>query len=219
VIKRRAIEKGFLSSDRHMSTKEIYDLIFLPGFSTAKNLTDVSGRGVGMDVVRRKIQDIRGEVEIESEVRTGTTFTLQLQQTISIIDTLLIKSAKTYFLIPLSEIEICDQKESAEIFKSQNKYIEFNQTLAPYIHLGKEFNLEKTNLLTEKVIFINKNENRFAIITDHIIGEYQAVVKPLQNILMKHEFLCGASIMGDGNLALMLDTSKLLSCAFNKKSA
>jgi two-component system, chemotaxis family, sensor kinase CheA len=217
VIKRKAIEKGFISSDHHMSTKEIYDLIFLPGFSTAQNLTEVSGRGVGMDVVRRRIQDIRGDVEIESKVGGGTTFTIQLQQTISIIDTLLIRSAKTYFLIPLDEIEVCDQRDSKEIFKSQNKYVELNQTLIPYIHLRSEFNLEQNNLLTEKVIFIYKNENRFALITDHIVGEYQAVIKPLQNVCMKSEFLCGASIMGDGNLALMLDTSKLIKSVFHNQ--
>lgn len=217
-IKKKAIEKGFLSSDRHLSTKEIYDLIFLPGFSTAQSLTEVSGRGVGMDVVRRKIQDIRGDVEIESEVGVGTTFTIQLQQTISIIDTLLIKSAKTFFLIPLSEIEVCDQRDSAELFQSQNKYVEFNQTLVPYIHLGNEFHLEKNKLHFENIIFITKNETRFAIVADFIVGEYQAVIKPLQNVFMKHEFLCGASIMGDGNLALMLDTGKLIKSVFHNKS-
>ena len=217
IIKRKAIEKGFLTSDKHLSTKEVYYLIFLPGLSTAQSLSEVSGRGVGMDVVRRKIQDIRGDVEIESAVGVGTTFTIQLQQTISIIDTLLIKSVNTFFLIPLSEIEVCEQKDSIEIFKTQNKYVEYNQELVPYVHLRKEFNLQKNDLVTEKVIYINKNENRYAIIADQIIGEYQAVIKPLQNVFMKHEFLCGASIMGDGNLALMLDTSKLLSSAFKSE--
>lgn len=217
VIKRKAIEKGFLSSDKQLTKKEIFDLIFLPGFSTAQNLTEVSGRGVGMDVVRKRINDIRGEVEIESEVGIGTTFTIQLQQTISIIDTLLIKSDKTYFLIPLTEVEVCDQKESVEIFKSQSKYIEYNQSLVPYVHLRKEFSLTEGMLTASKIIYIIKNEHRYAIIADHIVGEYQAVIKPLQNIYMKHEFLCGASIMGDGNLALMLDTSKLLTKVFNKQ--
>jgi two-component system chemotaxis sensor kinase CheA len=83
--------------------------------------------------------------------------------------------------------------------------------------LQSEFNLEKSGQPIEKIIYINKNENRFAIITDHIVGEYQAVIKPLQNTFLKNEFLCGASIMGDGNLALMLDTSKLLSSAFHSK--
>ncbi len=218
IIKRKAIEKGFITSDKHLTTKEVYDLIFLPGFSTAQSLTEVSGRGVGMDVVRRRIQDIRGDVEIESEVGVGTTFTIQLQQTISIIDTLLIKSVNTYFLIPLSEIEVCDQKESAEIFKSQSKFVEYNKDLVPYVHLRNEFHLELNNLLTQNIIYINKNENRFAIIADRIIGEYQAVIKPLQSVFMKHEFLCGASIMGDGNLALMLDTAKLIKSVFYSQS-
>jgi two-component system, chemotaxis family, sensor kinase CheA len=216
MIRKKAIEKGFITSDKQLSKKEVYDLVFLPGFSTAQSLTEVSGRGVGMDVVRKRINDIRGEVEIESAVGVGTTFTIQLQQTISIIDTLLIKSAKSHFLIPLTEVEVCDQKENAEIFNSQNKYLEYNQSLVPYIHLGKEFNLKGSKLSVSKIVYINKNEHRFAIVTDQIIGEYQAVIKPLQNVYLKHDFLCGASIMGDGNLALMLDTSKLLTQVFNK---
>jgi two-component system chemotaxis sensor kinase CheA len=214
-VMNKAIEKEIISPDAKLTKKEIYDFLFLPGFSMAESLTQVSGRGVGMDVVRRKITEIRGDVFVDSEVGIGTTFTIKLQQTVSIIDTLLIKASETHFLLPLSEIEVCDQQEHNKIFQNQNKFIEFDHNLLPFIHLRSQFSLRGDPPEIEKIIIIKRNENRIAIIADTIIGENQAVLKPLGKLFKQQEFLMGASILGDGDMALMLDTSKLITAVFN----
>jgi len=214
-IRAKAIEMGIIASDAKLNQKEIYDLIFLPGFSTAESLTQVSGRGVGMDVVRKKIADVRGDVFLESKVGVGTTFTIKLQQTVSIIDSLLLKAKDTHFLIPLSEIEKCDQQNHDDIFFNQNKLILFEQSMIPFIHLRTTFHIEGNCPGIEKIVIINKNDVRIAIVADRIVGEHQAVLKPLSKLLKKQDFLMGASLLGDGNMALMLDTAKLTEIVFN----
>jgi two-component system chemotaxis sensor kinase CheA len=209
-LRKKAIERGIISEDDKLSKKDLYDLIFLPGFSTAQSLTEVSGRGVGMDVVKRKITEVRGEVEIDSEIGLGTSFTLKLQQTISIIDTLLMQVGKTFFIVPISEIEVCGQKYHNELFETQNRRVSFQGDLVPFVYLRNEFDIDGNIPEKEKLIVINKNNKRFALVVDKIIGEYQAVLKPLGKTFKKQEFLAGVSVLGDGNLALMLDTVKLM---------
>jgi len=215
----KAIEKGFVQPETKLSRREIYNLIFLPGFSTAQSLTGVSGRGVGMDVVRKKIAEVRGEVDVDSEIGLGTSFTLKLQQTVSIIDTLLVKSGLCYFMIPLSEVEVCDQKSYIELFKTNNKLIEYDNDLVPFVHLHETFKFKTNQPKDEKIIFVNRNEYKFAIVVDSILGEYQAVLKPMGYVFKKQEFLSGASILGDGNIALMLDTKRLLDYSMGNEIA
>ncbi len=215
-ILKKAIEKGFVSPDAKLTKKEILSLIFLPGFSTAESLTQVSGRGVGMDVVRRKISDLHGDVNVESELGHGTSFTIKLQQTISIIDGLLIKADETYFMLPLSEVEICDERKHSEIFQNLNQLIDFDNDLVPFIHLRSQFALDSQCPKIEKIVIVNKNDHRIAIIADAIIGEQQSVIKPMGKIFKNQDFILGASIMGDGNLALMLDTQKLADLIYKK---
>jgi len=210
----KAIEKGFVAADAKLTHQEIVDLIFLPGFSTAESLSQVSGRGVGMDVVKRKIADIRGEVTIETEKGQGTAFIIKLQQTVSILDTLLIKADQIHFMIPLSEIEVCDARLHSEIFQNNNRQVEHNKSLTPFIHLRTEFNLSKDCPKMEKIIFVKRNNQIFSIVADKIIGEHQAVLKPLGRTFSTEQFLMGASILGDGSMALMLDTGKLCEAVF-----
>jgi two-component system chemotaxis sensor kinase CheA len=209
VIK-KAIENGLVGANDQLSDEEVYELLFKPGFSTAKNVTEISGRGVGMDIVKKKIGEIRGEVEVDSELGHGTTFTIKLNQTISIIDTLLVKVSESHFLIPLNEIEICEQEANEVLFQTQNKRVEINQELIPFIYLRNEFHINGNIPGKEKLIIINKNNQKVAVVADKIIGEHQAVLKPLGEMFKSQEFLSGASILGDGNLALMLDTNKLM---------
>ncbi len=208
-IRQKAIEKGFLNAEKQLSDKEIYDLIFIPGFSTAESITQVSGRGVGMDIVKHKIQDIRGEISIDSEEGLGTYFTLKLQQTISIIDTMLIRSHNSIFAIPVEDIENCELISKHELLQKHNKQISYQNELIPYLHLNEEFQFPESQNEKLRIIVINKQEKRFAIISDEIIGEYQAVVKPLSKTFSEIEFLSGACILGDRNIALLFDTEKL----------
>jgi len=205
----KAIDRGHTTLNAKLSKKEIYDFIFLPGFSTAQSLTEVSGRGVGMDVVRQKISELRGEIEIDSELGLGTSVTLKLPLTLSIIDTMLVKVAHWSFLIPLSSIELCKNiEQNTQSHNSSN--IEFNGELIPVIHLRKEFSITEAYIRKEKFVIIKQIDKKYAIVVDEVIGEHQAVFKPLGFMHKKQEYLAGASILGDGSLALILDTNKLI---------
>lgn len=208
-IKCKAVEKGYISEQSDLTDKEILSLIFLPGFSTAEHLTQVSGRGVGMDVVKRKINELRGEVEIESKVGEGTTFTIKLQQTLSIMDTLMIKSGASNYIIPIDEVVVCEQVAHSIIAESFNTQIRYKDNLIPFVYLRSIFKIESQAPKIEKVVIVEKHNRRFAIIADSIVGEYQAVLKPVGDMFKDKEFIAGASIMGNGEIAIMLDTNKL----------
>lgn len=210
IIRNKAIERDLISPDDVLTNDELLTLIFSPGFSTAGEVTEISGRGVGMDVVKQRIAELRGDIDVESELNKGTTFTIKLQQTISIIDTLLLQVNNIYLLVPLSEVEVCDMDMHENLFKSRNNRLEFNDELVPFIYLRQLFNLEHKNTGKEKIVIIKKQNKRLAFIVDRIIGEHQAVIKPLGKIFYKQNYQSGASILGDGNLALMLNTDKLL---------
>jgi two-component system chemotaxis sensor kinase CheA len=215
----KAVEKGFIQAGVQLSPKEILDLIFLPGFSTAQNLSDVSGRGVGMDIVQKKIKEIRGEISVSSEKGKGTTFTIKLQQTISIIDTLLIKSGKITYAIPVEDIEGCDLEARKNLIDRQNNLVEYDHVLIPFINLREKYSCvafesememeTETETETERLIIINKQDKRYAIVADSILGENQSVIKPLGKTFKDINFISGASILGDGSIAILLDTDKL----------
>ena len=208
-VYRKAVDQGFIQPGTQLTEKEIFDLIFLPGFSTAQSLTEVSGRGVGMDIVRKKIHEIRGEIFVESTISKGTTFTIKLQQTISIIDTLLIVADNATYAIPIEDVEQCDLEEHNNIFSRQSKLIEFNGELIPFLYLREKFSSLTEVPEKEKLIIIQKQGKRYAIIADKIIGQHQAVIKPLNKTFQNIHFISGASILGDGSIALLLDTDKL----------
>lgn len=209
-IYNKAIEKGFIAAGTHLSEKEILDLIFLPGFSTAKSLSNVSGRGVGMDVVLKKIQEIRGEISITSKKGQGTTFSIKLQQTVSIIDTLLIHATGVTYAIPLDEIDSCILEPQENLIDRHNHLINFNGTLIPYIFIEEPNSFKSATIDSMcKLIVIKKHDNAFALVADNIIGEYQAVIKPIGSAFKGVKFLSGASLLGDGSIALLIDTDKL----------
>ncbi len=209
-IKNKAIEKGFIKSTENLSEHEILDLIFLPGFSTAQSLTEISGRGVGMDIVRKKITDLRGEVSVSTEIGIGTKFTLKIQQSLSIIDTLLFKVANSYFTIPVSEIEICDQLDIYEIENNRHKStFSYNNEMISFIDLRKALGISGTYNENTKEIIIRNNLRTYAILADSIIGEHQAVLKPMGKAFNDQSFITAASQMGDGNMAFMLDTNAM----------
>lgn len=210
-VYKKAVDLGFIEAGKNFDEKEIFDLIFLPGFSTAKSLSEISGRGVGMDIVRKKIQEIRGEILVESVRGKGTTFTIKLQQTISIIDTLLISSDETIFAIPIEDIELCDLEEHNNIVTSQSNLISYKEELIPYLYLRDKFTSRTELPEKEKLIIIGKQGKKYAIVADKIIGQHQAVIKPLSSTFENVDFLSGASILGDGSIALLMDTDKLKS--------
>jgi two-component system, chemotaxis family, sensor kinase CheA len=210
LITEKAIAKGIISPERKLSRREVLDLVFLPGFSTAKQITDVSGRGVGMDVVKRKIADIRGEVEIESEINVGTTITIKLPLTLSIIDGLLVKVDDTHFIIPLSVVDKIFAIEHTKVINTFNNVVVLDGKQVPFFYIRKEFDLPEGTNFWDQVIVVNFEEKRVGLIVDSVVGEYQAVLKPLGKHYKKQEMISGATILGDGTVALVVDTNKII---------
>lgn len=211
VILQKAISKGLVEADVQLDKKEILDLLFVSGFSTRDVVSDVSGRGVGMDVVRRKIANIRGEVSIESEKGKGTLITIKLPLTLSIIDGLLVAVGINQYVIPISAIDKIYALDPAQIKQSFNNVVVINSEQYPYLDLRKTFNeAEKGSTEVVQMIMVKAEDKITGVIVDNVIGEYQTVVKPLGKYLKKQEIISGASIMGDGTIALVIDTSRLL---------
>jgi two-component system chemotaxis sensor kinase CheA len=216
IIKSKAIAKGIISPDAILSRKEILDLIFIPGFSTADKITDLSGRGVGMDVVRRKISDIRGEVEVESEVGHGTTLTIKLPLTLSIIDGLLVKICNTHYIIPLAVVDKIYAVEHRKLMKAFNNVLILDGEQIPFFNLRQEFNEPESDALMEEIVVVRFEDKQVGIAVDTVLGEYQAVLKPLGKHYKRQEIISGATILGDGTIALVLDPNKTIKLFANQ---
>lgn len=205
-----AVKKGIIKATDKLTKKEIYDLLFVHGFTTAKNLTEISGRGVGMDVIKKAILDLRGDIEIDSEVELGTSITIKLPLTLSIIETLHVSSGGMHFLIPLANIVLCSKIRHSEIKDYSGKRIIIDDELLPYIDIRELFNIGGEKEDEENLIIIKHGKRKIGLIFSGIHGEYQAVIKNLGTIFNNLDFLIGASILGNGSVAYILDSYKLL---------
>jgi two-component system chemotaxis sensor kinase CheA len=212
-IKAKAVEKGLIADTDELSRQEVYDLLFRPGFSTASKVTDVSGRGVGMDVVKKKIMDIRGDISIYSEVGKGTTISIRLPLTLSIMDGLLTQVEDTYFVFPLNLISRIDKVPYQEVNKegkfSRSLLVEGKQMSV--LSLREAFRIDSNSPEKATIVSIQYGESIKGIVVDKVKGEMQAVLKPLGSMYEEQDYISGSTILGDGNLALVLDTNKLLS--------
>ena len=209
-IIQKAILKNLINTNEKLTDKEIYALIFESGLTTADNLTKVSGRGVGMDVVKSEISKLRGTIEIESEFKIGTTITFKLPLSLSILNTLLVQSDNMFFLFPLEEIDRCEVINKNEMNVSESNFLKFENELIPFISLRKVFKQKNDFLKSQRAIIIKKQENSKAIIIDKIIGKLQAVVKPLGKAMENRKYLSGGSLLADGNIAYLIDSEKLV---------
>lgn len=209
-IRSKAIAKGLIADNVELSRKEIFDLVFLSGFSTKDVVSDVSGRGVGMDVVKKKIGEIRGEVSLDSEVGKGTTLTLELPLTLSIIDGLLVNVTNNQYVIPIANIEKIHAVENVNFGTSFNHVVTIEDDQYPYIDLRETFGAEAVHKGSEQLILVKFESRKVGLLVDQVIGEYQTVVKPLGRFLKKQENISGASIMGDGTISLVIDTNRLI---------
>jgi len=215
-IKKKAIEKGLVSDEAVLTDKECYQLIFLPGFSTAEKVTDVSGRGVGMDVVKRKILEIRGEVDIESKVDVGTTITIKLPLSLSIIDGLLVKVDNTHIVFPLFSVQKCYEVTRSQIASAFNNMIAVDGEQISFFSLREQFKIENNYPEILQLVTISHENQKVGLVVDTIIGEYQAVLKPLGKLYKQLDIMSGASILGDGTVALVMDTNKVIKEFSNK---
>ncbi|GAL87638.1 chemotaxis protein CheA [Sporocytophaga myxococcoides] len=209
-VKKKAEEKNIIPKDSSLTEKEILNLIFLPGFSTAEKVTEISGRGVGMDVVKRQISDLRGEVDLISRPGKGTTLTIKLPLTLSIIDGLLVRISDTHYIIPLGVIEKCFEVTQEFIEDAFDDLLVLDGERQPFINLRTEFCDTSTPPTLHQIVMIKSDDKKIGLTIDAIVGQYQAVLKPLGKLYKNIEIISGASILGDGTVALVLDTNKII---------
>ena len=213
-IKSMAVERGLIKPNAEMSESEIFDLIFAPGFSMADRVTSVSGRGVGMDVVKREIDALRGSIEITSKKAKGTTITLALPLTLAIIDGLLVETGEDPFVLPLSLVEECVELTKTDIANSHGRHIiPVRGELIPYVRLSEMFAMSGSKSSIEHIVIVHDDDHRIGIVVDKVIGEHQTVIKSLGKMYQNAEGISGATIMGDGRVALIVDVPKVIRCA------
>jgi two-component system chemotaxis sensor kinase CheA len=205
-----ALKKGIITSDTDLSETEAYNLLFAPGFSTAQTVSDISGRGVGMDVVKSSIEALRGTIEIESEMGVGTTITLKLPLTLAIIDGLLVEVGKEYYVLPLSAVEECVELTQEDRDRSKGRNIAWvRDDIIPYVPLRDIFNIKTSAPPIEQVVIVEIDGALIGYVVDNIIGEHQTVIKSLGRVYRGAKEFSGATILADGSVALILDVHRL----------
>lgn len=205
-IRAKGIERGIVSATAELSDKEIFGLIFAPGFSTAKTVTSVSGRGVGMDVVKRAIEALRGTIDIQSERGLGTVITIKLPLTLAIIESLLVKIGHDCFVIPLSIVEECVELTREDVRNAHGRNLAtVRDQIVPYIPLRERFLVRNEQPDIEQIVITQVGGKRVGFVVDNVIGEHQTVIKSLGKMYRDVQGLSGATILGDGSVALILD--------------
>ena len=202
----KAVERGLVEAERKMSDGEIYALIFEPGFSTAEQVTNLSGRGVGMDVVKRNINALRGSVAIDSTQGHGTTVTVRLPLTLAIIDGFLVGLGKSTYVIPLDAIEECI-KFTAE---PGHDYANLRGQVLPFVRLREMFGVQGPAGRRESIVVLKHAGQRAGLVVDTLLGEFQTVIKPLSPVFSGVRCISGSTILGSGEVALILDVAALL---------
>lgn len=217
IIRKKAEEKGLITQEQELSKKEIFALIFAPGFSTAEEITSVSGRGVGMDVVKKTIEALRGSIEIDSIPDQGTTITLVLPLTLAIIHGLLVTIGNAFFVLPLMTVEECEEMKRTDSEKSKGRNVlNVRGEIVPYIRLRDHFRINGNLRDIEHVVITDVNGKRIGFVVDNVIGGHQTVIKSLGPIFTNVREVSGATILGDGTVALILDTNVLLEKAMKR---
>ncbi|WKC78201.1 chemotaxis protein CheW [Borreliella turdi] len=212
VVKRKLIEKGTIKEDAVYSDFELINLIFAPGFSTAVQVTDLSGRGVGLDVVKKSIEKLNGTILVESEIGIGTIFKIKLPLTLVIIQGLLVKSGSETYVIPLNNVLETHRITEHDIKLLENYHEVYNlrDEIISVLRLDKLFNIIRDDSLIEKfLIVVNTNNIKTAIVVDSILGEEDFVVKPIKDKFSATTGVVGATTLGNGKVVLIIDVFKL----------
>lgn len=214
-VYQKAVEKGVIEEGQHLSEQEIVDLIFHPGFSTADVVSDISGRGVGMDVVRRNIRGLGGSVEVKTELGKGSVFTIRLPLTLAILDGQLAKVGSETYVFPLVSIveSIQVDKSLVKGIAGQTELYKLRDNYIPVIRLHEKLGVEdaRTDLESGLLVVVEDNGERAGIFVDDLLGQQQVVIKSLESNYMKVNSIAGATILGDGTVSLILDISETLS--------
>lgn len=216
-IVRKAIQQGLIASAEGLSDKDVYDLIFAPGFSTADKITDVSGRGVGMDVVRRNIEALRGRVEIQSRPGKGTTFLVRLPLTLAITDGMLVRVGGERYIVPTINIHLSFRpaRSALSTVAGKGEMVMLRDEIMPLVRLHRVFGVsDAVEDPTEALLMVVGDGNqRTALLVDELLGQQQVVAKSLGNGLGRVNAISGGAILGDGRVGLILDVNELLTLA------
>ena len=209
-VRDRAVERGLVSADAELSQSETFALLFQPGFSTAKQVTDVSGRGVGMDVVRQRVDSLRGSIDVASKRGEGTSVTLRLPLTLAIIDGLLVSIGEASFVLPLANILECIELTRADIEHANGKHMaNVRGEIVPYIRLREHFNISTERPPIEQIMVAATEQGRYGFVVDKVLGNCQTVIKNLGRFYRHVQSVSGATILGNGTVALILDPERL----------
>jgi len=194
----------------HLSEAELLSLILAPGFSTAREVTDVSGRGVGMDVVRRSVEALRGSIEMSSKPGAGLTVTLRLPLTLAIIDGLLVRVGLAHFILPLANSLECVELTRQDIQDAHGNHLaSVRGETIPYIRLSEYFEMEAPPPEREQVMVVETEDGHYGLAVDDVLGNHQTVIKNLGRLYRDVPIVSGATILGNGTVALILDPHRL----------
>ena len=214
-VKNKAIERGVITQEQgdNMSEKEITALLFSAGFSTAKKITDVSGRGVGLDVVKSKIESLSGEVEVKSKLGEGSTWTIRLPLTLAIIQALMVEVGNEKYAISLGSIQTIESIEKQDIKLVQAKeVIHLRGSVIPLVRLSEVLGVESKKGPDDEltVVIVKKGDKQSGLVVDELIGQQEIVIKSMGKYINKCKFISGATILGDGEVALIIDPNVLI---------
>ncbi len=224
VLLKKALEKGLVQTGQQLTDKEIFNLVFHAGFSTAKQVTDVSGRGVGMDVVKRNIEALRGIVDIESEEGKGTTVRIRLPLTLAIIDGFFVVVGRTTWVVPLDMVIECiefSQKKNGNgmVVDDKEDFINLRGEVLPFLRLAELFgdHVEDGAQKQKNIVVVQYAGQKAGLMVDNLLGEFQTVIKSLGPVFQNLRGISGATIMGSGEVALIIDVPRLVQYAKEKE--
>lgn len=215
-IRAKAEEQGLIAAGAVLSDHEIHQFLFYPGFSTAQTISALSGRGVGMDVVKRTIENMRGSIDLSTRPGQSTTVTLRLPLTLAIIEGLLIRVGEGRYIIPLSAVEECIELTAEDERSRGRNFLNVRGNLVPFLRLREIMTASGTPDRHQKTIIISTGETHVGLVADQIIGNHQTVIKSLSKLHSDVTIFSGATILGDGTAALILDVAQLVALAQSK---
>ena len=216
-IEAKALEKGLIQPGQQLSDQEIVSLIFEAGFSTVEKVTNLSGRGVGMDVVRKNITALRGSVDVQTEIDAGSRFTIRLPLTLAIIDGFLTGVGRASYVIPLDMVVECIELANASVDRD---YLNLRGEVLPFVRLRELFEVPGNRPPRENVVVVQYAGQKAGIVVDQLLGEFQTVIKPLGTLFRNMRGIGGSTILGSGEVALILDVQALVSrCARAEEQA
>ena len=218
-ILQKARERGLIAPNTTPPDNEIFNMIFEAGFSTAEAVTSISGRGVGMDVVKRNITALRGTVNLDSAVGQGTTVTIRLPLTLAIIDGFLVGVGKSSYIVPLDMVQECiELTENDRQLTRERSYLNLRGEVLPFVMLRDHFEVEGAGARRENVVVVTCAGQKAGLVVDELMGEFQTVIKPLGKIFSTLRGISGSTILGSGEVALILDVPSLVQQAVNRES-